>query len=42
MVVIATGGMASVVAPYAKSINHIDPLLTLEGLKIIYTKKKIA
>jgi type III pantothenate kinase len=42
MVVIATGGMAKVVAPYATAIDHVDPLLTLEGLRIIYSKKKTA
>lgn len=36
--VIATGGMASLIAPYANSIDHIDPLLTLRGLEIIYRK----
>lgn len=39
MTVVATGGMAAIVAPYTTTIHHIDPLLTLEGLKIIYTKK---
>ncbi len=38
--VIATGGMASLVAPYSRVINHVDPLITLEGLRIIYNKKK--
>ncbi len=41
MAVIATGGMATVIAPYSKTINHIDSLLTLEGLKIIYSHKKM-
>lgn len=36
--VVATGGMAKLIAPYSKSIEKIDPLLTLEGLKIIYQK----
>lgn len=39
LVVVATGGMASVVAPYSTTINHIDPLLTLEGLRIIHASK---
>ena len=34
--VVATGGMARVIAPYASSIEIIDPLLTLKGLEIIY------
>lgn len=39
MEVIATGGMASVIAPATTSIQHVDPLLTLAGLKVIYDVK---
>lgn len=34
--VIATGGLGSLITPYIESINHMNPLLTLEGLKFIY------
>jgi len=34
--VIATGGFADLVVPYAEGIKEINPLLTLEGLRIIY------
>ena len=34
--VVATGGYAELVAPYIKKIKYINPLLTLEGLSIIY------
>jgi type III pantothenate kinase len=34
--VIATGGLAKVVAPETKSIDKIEEMLTLEGLRIIY------
>lgn len=37
--VIATGGMAELIAPFATSIDLIDPMLTLNGLKIIYNRK---
>ena len=37
--VIATGGMAGVIAPYASTIKHISPMLTLDGLRIIYARK---
>jgi type III pantothenate kinase len=34
--VIATGGLAKVVAPETKSIDKIEEMLTLEGLRLIY------
>lgn len=34
--VVATGGMSSLIAPFATTIDVIDPLLTLNGLAIIY------
>lgn len=34
--VIATGGLAGLIAPYSTTINEVDELLTLRGLKIIY------
>jgi type III pantothenate kinase len=36
--VIATGGLATTIAAVASSINVVDPLLTLKGLKAIYHK----
>jgi type III pantothenate kinase len=36
--VVATGGMSSLIAPFASTIDVIDPLLTLNGLAIIYRK----
>ena len=36
MTVVATGGLSSLVAPHLKVIDHINPLLTLEGLRFIY------
>lgn len=38
--VIATGGLARLIASDAESINEINGLLTLEGLRIIYDKNK--
>jgi type III pantothenate kinase len=38
--VIATGGLAVVIAPETKSIDVVDENLTLEGLRIIYLKNK--
>ena len=36
--VVATGGMAGIIAPYATVIDAIDPMLTLTGLAIIYRR----
>ncbi|MBW2599322.1 MAG: type III pantothenate kinase [Deltaproteobacteria bacterium] len=36
--VIATGGLASVIAAETSSIDLVDEMLTLEGLKIIYSR----
>jgi type III pantothenate kinase len=36
--VIATGGMAEVLATYADSIKTIDPMLTLKGLQLLHEK----
>ncbi|MFO7636874.1 MAG: type III pantothenate kinase [Clostridia bacterium] len=40
--VIATGGMARIIANEAKSIDEINGLLTLEGLRVIYERNKPA
>jgi len=34
--VIATGGMVDVILPYIKVAMHVNPLLTLEGLRFLY------
>ncbi len=36
--VIATGGLAGSIAPFTESIDEVDDLLTLEGLRIIYER----
>jgi type III pantothenate kinase len=33
---VATGGLAEVVAPYARTIERVDPFLTLEGLRLVW------
>jgi type III pantothenate kinase len=35
---IATGGLASAIVPFCESIDEIDPLLTLTGLRIIHER----
>ncbi len=38
--IVATGGLAAIIAPETKSIEVVDDMLTLEGLRIIYQKNK--
>jgi type III pantothenate kinase len=36
--VIATGGLAELIAPHAETIDTVDPLLTLEGLRLVWDR----
>ena len=38
--VIATGGLADLIAPVAESIEHTEPWLTLHGLRLIWQKNQ--
>lgn len=38
--VVATGGLARLIAEESKTIQIVNPTLTLEGLRIIYYKNK--
>jgi type III pantothenate kinase len=35
---VATGGLAELVAPYARTLEGVDPFLTLEGLRIVWDR----
>lgn len=37
--VIATGGLAGLIAPHSKSIEQVEPLLTLDGLRLIWDRE---
>ena len=38
--VVATGGLAELIAPYADSIQYHEPWLTLHGLRLIFEKNQ--
>jgi type III pantothenate kinase len=40
VVCVATGGLAPVIAPETKLIQHVDPDLTLDGLRIVWDRNQ--
>lgn len=40
--VVATGGFASLIGPLCRRIDHVDPLLTLKGLRAIFVRNEKA
>jgi len=38
VMVIATGGLAGLIAPHTKSVQHVEPWLTLHGLRIVHER----
>ena len=38
--VVATGGLAELIIPHSRTIEHFEPWLTLEGLRIIWERNR--
>jgi type III pantothenate kinase len=38
--VIATGGLAAPIAAATDCIDHVEPYLTLEGLRLLYERNR--
>jgi type III pantothenate kinase len=38
---IATGGLAELIAPHARTIERVDPFLTLEGLRLVWDRNRV-
>ena len=36
--VLSTGGLASLISPFSERIQHVEPWLTLHGLRLVYEK----
>jgi len=36
--VVATGGLADLIAPFSTAIDHVEPWLTLHGLRIVFAR----
>ncbi|MGB2757604.1 MAG: type III pantothenate kinase [Acidimicrobiia bacterium] len=38
--VVATGGLAELIAPHSSTIQHVDPWITLHGLQLIFERNR--
>jgi type III pantothenate kinase len=37
---VATGGLADLIAPHARTLDRVDPFLTLEGLRLVWSRNR--
>ena len=37
---VATGGLADLIAPHARTIERVDPFLTLDGLRLVWERNR--
>ncbi len=40
--IVATGGLASLIAPHTETVEHHEPWLTLHGLRLVYARNGVA
>ena len=40
VICVATGGLAAIIAPETTLIQHVDPDLTLDGLRIVWERNQ--
>ena len=38
--VVATGGLAELIAPHSRTITRVDPELTLQGLRLVWERNR--
>ena len=39
--VVATGGLADLIAPHSRTIGEVEPLLTLDGLRLLWSRRDL-
>jgi type III pantothenate kinase len=39
--VIATGGLSALIAPYTSVVDHVEPWLTLHGLRLVFERNRV-